>query len=98
MSEFLECWSGEGFGVEVGDVVRGSAVVESDLRRGDKGFDVVVSDVDVSGAVKGAGVVGGKLDGGEVVGECSWRENLDGGWENGAEYVVNVHDLLGTVG
>ena len=73
-------------------------MVEGNLGRGDERFDVVASDVDVTGTVEGAGVVGGELDGWEVVGEQGWRENLDVGWEDGTEYVVDVHDLLSAVG
>ena len=72
-------------------------MVECNLGRGDEGFDVVVSDVDVSGTVEGAGVVGGELDSWEVVGEQGWRENLDVGWEDGTKYIIDIHDLLSAV-
>ena len=41
----------------------------------------MMSDVDVSGAGEGAGVVGGELDSWKVVGECGWG----GDWSVGGK-------------
>ena len=48
----------------------------------------MTSDVDVSGAGKGACVVGGELDSWKVVGEHSRREGVDGGWKDGPKCIV----------